>query len=182
MKYAYLAGLSAAAFLGGCHHARTAITPEGSSSIQFLESPAPPAKQTATPSQGPQQPMEMMVVATPIAPLAKPEYPRTALGREKLPVQVAVRIIVDTTGRVSDVRMSLAGVTTPTPYAEEFRTAVEEALAQWRFRPAQLRRLKPTTDETGSARREFEGWEKVDCGFDVAFTFQSTGEVTSQVK
>jgi outer membrane biosynthesis protein TonB len=121
-----------------------------------------------------------MVLASPIEPLAKPAYPKAALGREKLPVQVGVHITVDTTGRVAGVRMSLAAMTTPTPYMDEFRNAVEEALAQWRFRPAELRRLKPVTDTTGAPTWALDHREKTDCGFDVSFTFQSTGEVVSR--
>lgn len=143
---------------------------------------APPPDLKAKVEEGPRLPVETMVVAAPIAPLAQPVFPAAALGREKMPVTVGVRIMVDATGRVTDMRLSLAVISTPTPYQEEFRRAVEEALAQWRFRPAELCRLKPMLDATGAPAWALDRREKTECGFDVSFTFQSTGEVTSRVK
>lgn len=123
---------------------------------------------------------QALLIASPIQPLAKPVYPPSALGRETMPVVVGIRITVDATGRVSDTRASLAVISTPTPRAEEFRAAAEAALAQWRFRPAELRRFAPTTDLTGAPAWALVGREKTDCTLDVSFVFQATGEVVAQ--
>ena len=167
--------------LAACHHASPPPRVEGSSAFTFVEPPPPPsAKPPGTISVGPQQPEIAMLVAAPIEPLAKPVYPAAALGRERMPVVVGVHITVDADGRVADTRASLAVPSTPTAHGEEFRAAVDEALAQWRFRPAELRWLAPMTDASGTPAWALTSREKVECTFDVSFVFQSTGEVVSR--
>jgi hypothetical protein len=165
----------------GCHHGPTPRI-DGTSSFTFVEPPPPPApsKPHAEAGEGARLPVEMMLLAVPIQPLAKPVYPTVALGREDRPVLVGVRITIDATGRVSQVRTSLAALSTPTSLADEFRAAVEEALAQWRFRPAELRRLAPISDTNGAGAWALLSHEPTDCTFDVSFVFQATGEVVSR--
>lgn len=171
---------AAAALLVSCHHAPTALRFEGSSSFTIVEPPASAARPEAKSEANARQVAKTLLVARPIEPLAKPIYPPSALGRETLPVTVGVRIIVDAEGRVADVRMSPVLISTPTPRLEEFRAAVEAALAQWRFRPAELRRLAPITDATGAPAWVLLSREKTDYGFDVSFVFQASGEVASR--
>ena len=167
--------------LVGCQHAPPTTQMKGSSTIRFVEShasaSAAPAAEVPADARLVTQ---ALLVASPIQPLAKPMYPPSALGRETMPVVVGVRITVDAAGRVSDTRASLAIISTPTPRAEEFRAAVETALAQWRFRPAELRRFTPMTDPTGAPAWALVGREKTDCTFDVSFVFQATGEVLAE--
>jgi hypothetical protein len=168
--------------VAGCHHAPPAPRIQGSSSVTFVEPPPPPpsSKPSGETASGPRQPVETLLLAAPIEPLAKPVYPATALGREKMPVIIGIHLTVDTAGRISDARTSLAVMSTPTPRLEEFRAAIDEALTQWRFRPAELRRLAPTTDANGAPAWMLAHREKTDCAFDVSFVFQTTGEVVSQ--
>jgi hypothetical protein len=171
------------AIVAGCQHAQPPPPRiEGSSSYTFVEPPPPPAPAKAPVQVGPeaQLPVETLLLAAPIEPLAKPVYPASVLGREKMPVVVGIRIIVDPAGRITDARTSLAVLSTPTPFMEEFRAAVDQALTQWRFRPGELRRLAPTTDANGAPAWILAHREKTDCVFDVSFIFQSTGEVVSQ--
>jgi hypothetical protein len=170
------------AIASGCHHA-PAPRIDGTSSFTFVEPPPPPSappKPQGEAGDGPRPPVEMMLLAVPIQPLAKPVYPTVALGREDRPVLVGVRITIDATGRVASVRTSLAALSTPTSLADEFRGAVEEALTQWRFRPAELRRLAPINDTNGTGAWTLLSREPTDCIFDVSFVFQATGEVVSR--
>jgi hypothetical protein len=179
MKWAFLPWVGFA-LLAGCHHAPPTARIEGSSAFSFVEPPPPPQmKPAGEASMGPRQPEVALLVAAPIEPLAKPVYPPTALGREKMPVLVGIHFTVDAAGCVTDTRPSLAVISTPTPRMEEFRAAVEAALAQWRFRPAELRRFAPATDLTGAPAWVLASSEKTDCTFDVSFVFQATGEVES---
>lgn len=164
----------------GCHHVAAPTPPlAGSSTFSFVDAPPPlsASKPQGPADEGPAQPVEVLVVAVPIEPLARPVYPGTALGRETMPVIIGVHIVVDATGRVASVRRSLAVMSTPTPREDAFRDAVEAALAQWRFRPAELRRLRPIFDDAGQLGWALLGREKSDCAFDVSFLFQSNGEV-----
>lgn len=180
MKRAFLPWVGFA-MLTACHHAPPATEVKGSSSIRFVESHAPtPTTPVAEVPAEARLATQALLVASPIEPLAKPVYPPSALGRETMPVAIGVRITVDAPGRVSDTRPSLAVISTPTPRAEEFRAAVEAAVGQWRFRPAELRRFVPMTDPTGAPAWALVGREKTDCTFDVSFIFQATGEVVSR--
>ena len=164
----------------GCHHAPRAI--EGSSAFTFVEPPPPPTplKPKRESSEEARRQIEALLVAAPIQPLAKPVYPPAALGRERMPVFVGVRITVDAEGRVADIRASPVVLSTPTPRADEFRAAVEDALRQWRFRPAELRKLAPVVDAPGAPAWALVSREKTDYVFDVSFFFQSTGEVVAR--
>ncbi len=174
-----LAGV--AAVVGGCRHAPVAKAgPEGRSAFRFVEDAdaSLAAGTTAAITTGPRQPVDVRVPAEPIQPLAEPEYPRAARGGQSGPALVGVRITVDATGRVVDVGPSLRAISTPGPWAAEFRAAVEAAVAQWRFTPAEIRRLVPGR---GGPQQE-DYWvvtraEKTDATFDVAFTFTAAGDV-----
>jgi hypothetical protein len=167
--------------LAACRHAPPPRI-DGTSSFTFVEPPQPPpsAKPSGDLDATPRQSTEMLLLARPIEPLAKPVYPSVALGRETMPVVIGVQITVDVDGRVAHVRTSLAVMSTPTPRAAEFRAAVEDALAQWRFRPAELRRLAPATDATGAPTWTLASREKSECVYDVSFVFQSSGEVVAR--
>src|SRR3954470_18183413 len=93
MKHALLLGIGVAMF-AGCQHAPPPARMEGSSTITFVEPPSVSSKYQAAIAEGPRQPVEALLVAVPIEPLAKPVYPAAALGREKIPVVVGVRITV----------------------------------------------------------------------------------------
>jgi outer membrane biosynthesis protein TonB len=89
---------------------------------------------------------------------------------------VAVRITVDANGRVSDVGTSLAAMSTPSPFTAEFRAAVEAAIAQWRFRPGEVRHLETVHDADGDYQR-MTSRENIAGTFDVEFTFNASGVV-----
>ncbi len=129
---------------------------------------------------GPRQPVDVLVAAEPVLPLAKPVYPAAVLRRQRVPALIGVRITVDVTGRVSDVSPSLKALTMPGPFVAEFQAAVEATVAQWRFTPAEKRHLVPgrggpMKDDYWVVKRA----EKTEAVFDVAFTFTAAGDVIS---
>jgi hypothetical protein len=178
-----LAGLGLAA---GCQHARVISAPRapvsGASSFQFVEQPlAAAAGEVAQLMTMVREPMDVKYKAEPIEPLATPVYPRAALGRVRVPMMVGVRISVDGTGRVAQVGGSLVAFSSGGEFAEEFREAVEAAMAQWRFHPAELRHLVPKTGKSGRGGYwQVTQVQPTDDAFDVAFTFSTKGEVLTE--
>jgi len=164
-------------FAAGCQSPRAPV-PEGQSTFRFLEPPAPPSPpRIGTPSEQ-LQPRVILVEAKPRKPLATPIFPAAALGRHAAIASVAVRITVDTDGRVSAVGPSMLAISTPGPFAHEFRGAVEDAVRQWRFTPAEIRHLEPAKEEGKTVNYwNVTSSEKVEASFDVAFTFTATGDV-----
>ncbi len=182
-------GLTATALLlvAGCQHATKPVARpavEGASAFSFVERPVSAAAGPGAVTQIAAlvwEPVDVKVKAEPIEPLATPVYPRIALGRVRMPMTVGVRIYVDATGRVADVGASMVAFSTGGELAEEFRAAVDEALAQWRFTPAEFRHMVPRTGRNGLGR----GWQvtrtqPTDDAFDLAFTFTTKGDVVAE--
>lgn len=178
-----IAGLAAAGFaLSACRHSPTpTIPPSGQSAFTFIEAPASTAPAgPAEMATGPRQPVDVLVTAEPVLPLVKPVFPAAALGRLRVPALIGVRITVDERGWVTDVAPSLKALTMPGPFVAEFQAAVKEAVAQWRFTPAEKRHLVP--GRGGPMKDDY--WvvtraEKTSAVFDVAFTFSGSGDVVS---
>lgn len=168
-----LAGVS------GCQHAITVPQLSGQSAFRFVEPPvrADASAASAKIETAPREPIEGILPAEPILPLAVPAYPRVAMGSHAAPVVVGVRISVDPSGRVAGIGPSLVCFSTPTPWAAAFYTAVEDAVAQWRFEPAEWRHLVPMTNRNGGGYWQVARSEKTDYSFDLSFTFSTTGEV-----
>ncbi len=163
--------------LVGCRHAPAEATGSGSSSFAFVEQPAgPPPARTVTTETVEQKPLEDYREARPVYPFANPVYPPRALAAKAGRATVGVRITVDATGRVSDVVPSMAVFSTPGPWADDFRAAVETVVRQWRFRPAETERLEFVKTPTISYNRIIST-QKVETQLDVAFTFTATGGV-----
>lgn len=173
---------SAGLVLAACRHAPSApAVASGQSSFTFIEAPAPmeTARQGEM-SSGPRQPVDVRVAAEPILPLATPVFPAAALGRLRVPALIGVRLTVDERGWVTGVAPSLKVVTMPGPYLAEFQAAVEAAVREWQFRPAEQRHLVP--GRGGPMQEDY--WvvtraEKIEAVFDVAFTFTTSGDVVS---
>ncbi len=87
--------------------------------------------------------------------LAQPVYPPQALTAGAGPSIVAVRILVDNEGRVAEVADSPRLASTPGPFAGDFRRAVEEVLAEWKFVPATWRRYEPGEDLDGDGVADY---------------------------
>jgi hypothetical protein len=161
----------------GCRHT-AAISPKGSSSFQILEpTKSRPGTKTGPVTEVP-QPRDVVFEAEPIEPLVKPSYPPAARGKQAGPVTLGVRITVDTEGRVSDIGSSLKVFSLPGPFEADFRAAVEAAVKEWRFIPAEIRHLQPARENGKPASYSIvTGTEKTEWRLDVLFTFSPSGEV-----
>jgi hypothetical protein len=166
----------------GCQQVQVPKSLEGASSFRFVERSVPELSATvAEASDLPRVPVDVLVPAEPVPPLARPVYPGAVLGKVRVPVSVGVRITVDASGRVAHVGPSLLVFSNAGEEAAEFRAAVEDALAQWRFKPAEIQHLVPGTG--GAGRADF--WiatrkQATDYAFDLSFTFAVTGDVLSE--
>ena len=152
----------------GCQH--VAPPPDtGTSSFAFVEPPpAPPSKATPTATKEPV--VDQFREAWPVPPLVTPVYPPRALAAKAGRVIVGVHITVDTDGRVSTVAPSMLAFSTPGPWADEFMAAVELALRQWRFWPAEIRHLE-NVQTPDVAYERVTRLEKIEAQFDLSFTF-----------
>lgn len=179
-----MAGAGGLLLAAGCQHAvRPPVRPVvGASAFQFVERPVVPATGEVTQSTTTaREPVDVKAKAEPIEPLVTPVYPRVALGRVHRPMTVGVRINVDATGRVAHVGASLVAFSTGGEWAEEFRAAVEEALTQWRFKPAELRHLEPRTGGPRlGAYWQVTRAQPADDAFDLSFTFTARGDVVAE--
>ncbi len=115
--------------------------------------------------------MSVFVNAEPILPLAAPVYPKSALAARLGNVTIAVKITVGTNGRVTSTDPSFVRITLPTRFKDDFDAAIEAALSQWRFEPAQLARLDPQAADAPVV----VGTEAAETSFDVVFTFTASG-------
>ncbi|MCX6954228.1 MAG: hypothetical protein NTV51_18920 [Verrucomicrobia bacterium] len=171
--------LLAGAALAGCRHAvapGAAVPAEGRSSFEFVTPPpAPEAKEAKIAAVEPLAKDEW-VPPRALETLARPVYPADALAAKEGPVTVGVRIVVGVEGRVTEVGQSLLTFSTPTRFDAEFRAAVEAAVAQWKFRPAEVRHFTTVTNKEGTYR-SMTGSEKTEWALHVAFAFNATGGV-----
>ena len=168
--------------LAGCRH--TAVSEpagEAQSSFRLIVPPAPPPAGAAkgTVRAGPLR--QIFTDARPILPLANPVFPAEARAAKVGVVTVAVHLTIDVAGRVTEVAPSLAGFSIPNRFSTEFRRAVEEAVAQWRFTPAEVQHLEEAPGEGGSTYLRVARREKIEAACDVQFTFTATGAVLSGV-
>ncbi|HUR56249.1 MAG TPA: hypothetical protein VM029_00965 [Opitutaceae bacterium] len=163
----------------GCRHAAKPAVDEGQSSFRFVTPPAPPASKKE-PALTTERPRITVVPAEPIEPLAAPVYPKLPAGVRPALATIGVRVTIDTEGRVSDISPSLLSFSTPGPATAALREAVEAAIAQWRFTPAEIHQLEPMRGPDRSEYLLMKSSEKTEWNFDVAFTFTSTGEVLAE--
>ena len=162
--------------LTGCRHPPQLQGP-GTSSFAFVDPAPTPSHEPGGSDDGllPWQ-RTQYVEASLIDPHAMPIYPPRLLSARLGKSIVGVHITVDTSGRVSDIRPSFLVVSTPGPFADDFRTAAETAVTQWRFVPAALQQMK-LVDENGMVFARPAHTQNVEAEFDAAFTFLPNGGV-----
>lgn len=161
----------------GCRHAAPSKPMEGQSFFQMVNPPAPPSTGNAKMAMSVASSREVSVDATPILPLATPVYPAVARAAKLGVVSFTVHLTVDTRGRVSSVAPSLGAFSLPNKFSAEFQAAVEAAVAQWRFTPAEIHHMEDARGTDGGTYLRLASREKIDAGCDVQFTFTATGEV-----
>ena len=112
--------------------------------------------------------------ASPIGKLATPAYPPAALAAHAGRAKVVLRITVGTDGAVTQITPALAGLPFANPFTDQFQAAAEAAVRQWRFEPAEVRRLEPS-DYRGTTIWSVTDSEKREMTVEVTFTFTETG-------
>jgi hypothetical protein len=106
-----------------------------------------------------------------------PEYPPEALLADGPPATVAVRILIDTDGRVAQIVDSPLAASTPGPFAPLFRAAVEAALAGWEFYAAHVDTLreKDTNGDGKPDDTELVQFTPIEVYYDLGFEFSIVG-------
>lgn len=165
-----------AGFWGGCatKPLSTAAPVEGRAGFEFERPPPDAAAQDAKVAAQETLGRDEWVPPRALGKLAEPAYPAAALAAGAGPVTMGMRVVVDTEGKVAEVAPSMRAWSTPTPWAAEFRTAIEAAVAQWRFRPAEVRHFTTVTNAEGSYR-SMTGSEKTEWALHVTFSFKVSG-------
>jgi hypothetical protein len=168
-------GLALLLAMSGCRHVPADT---GVSSFEVVK-PPPPRVTVETPDQKPVAASNMIDFreAEPIRPLVMPVYPAAALKAKAGRAQVGVRVNVEASGRVGDIAASMLAASTPGPFAPAFRDAVEAAVRQWRFRPAQIIEQEEAPLPGGGSYKRVTHRESTEAQFDLVFTFTETGKV-----
>ncbi|WP_438482910.1 hypothetical protein [Oleiharenicola lentus] len=161
----------------GCRH----VARSGSSVVKFIAPPDPIATNEVVGASIPSlAPAIQYRDATPIGELANPVFPPAALKAFAGWAAVGLRIIVDESGSVSSIEPSILTLSTPGPFAAEFRRAAEDAIKQWKFKPAETRYLEQASARDGTTWMRVVRTERMERVFDVSFTFNESGRVTSR--
>jgi len=161
--------------LTACRHVPLPVA-TGGSAVTFIEPPAAPPPKVGSGEIKELVSRALYIEARPIKPLALPVYPPRALAAKARQATVGVSVTVDTSGRVTDIRSSILTFSTPGPFAGDFRAAVETALHQWRFAPAESQEIEPILGLDQPASRVTRS-EKVETTLELSFTFTATGGV-----
>jgi hypothetical protein len=166
--------------LAGCRHALPADIGASSFTVVDAQRTASASNQVIVGEVGEPSPAKYTEDFRQAVPLKTtvvlPVYPAKALRAKAGRVTVGVQVTVDTAGRVTDIGPSLLTYNTPGPYAEDFLEAVNVAVRQWRFQPAEV--LQMETVKSGDfAYQRIARTTKTETKLDLAFTFTATGQV-----
>ncbi len=125
---------------------------------------------------GPAKYTEDFTQARPLPPFVLPVYPPKALKAKAGRATVGVQVTVDAAGRVTDIGPSLLTFDTSGPFAADFLEAVQTAVRQWRFRPAETVQME-LVQSGGFSYRRIVRTTATDTKLDLAFTFTASGGV-----
>lgn len=173
----YVSRILAVAFLllAACRHAPSE---QGGSSFRWVEPPpAPPPATRAVEAAEQAARAQYREASVQEKTIVLPVYPARAFSAKVGAAQVGVHVVVDTEGRVTDIRPSILAVSiTPPGYSADFEQAVEAAVRQWRFHPAKVEYVE-TVNEQGFSYQRVTRTELLDAEFDLLFTFAPSGKV-----
>jgi hypothetical protein len=159
--------------LNGCQHTRP--SEDRRSSLQFLTPSTVPREVKAELSDR-KQVVEEYRPASPIGELVLPKFPKNVPRGGFSFIIVGARVTIGPTGIVTEVTPSLLTPSTPTAYSSDFWAAVEAAVRQWRFHPAEIVTIEWVSDPAGDYRRARDV-RSTDMVVEARFTFTSSGKV-----
>ena len=154
-------------FAIGCAHSTKSV------SFKFVELAAGPAGTLNADKYEITRGQTVFVDAKPIEPLATPNYPTGSRKPNGDPVTIVVKFVVGADGRVEEIGKSIADFSAPTPFTRECFDAVTDAVARWRFEPAQLAVVEPQAN----GRPLIVSSTPTERRFEIAVTFSSSGRV-----
>ena len=158
----------ASLFAIGCTHSARSV------SFKFVDPAAGPTGAVAADNHEITRGETVFVDAKPIEPLALPNYPTGLPQTNADPVTIVVRFLVGADGRVEEIGRSIADFSVPTPFSRACFEAVTEAVARWRFEPAQLAIVHPQAN----GRPLIVSSSPTERRFEIAVTFSPSGRVT----
>jgi hypothetical protein len=111
----------------------------------------------------------------PIVELATPAYPWRALSAKYGKASVIVRVVIGTEGLVTEINDPPNNTPAVGPYADDFRSAVEQAVQRWKFQPAAYRQFEDGKDLNGDGKPDYQRLVRsqvVPVYLDVRFDFE----------
>lgn len=117
---------------------------------------------------------EEVIPPRPIGELKGPAYPERPLKAKHGAASVVVRVFLDAEGFVTDVKDSPISSSTGGSFSAEFRSAVEDAVRQWKFQPAEYRQYEQGKDLNGDGKPDYMvlvASKPVPVHFDARFDF-----------
>ena len=116
----------------------------------------------------------VFIEARPVEPLVHPVCPRGRLFDDgAVPVTLVARVQIDDEGRVRSIERSVADFSMPTRFSAACLRAVELAVAQWRFHPAQFAHVDVRDDRPATVISA----QRTDTIVDIPFTFSPSSRV-----
>ena len=106
--------------------------------------------------------------------LKGPAYPERPLKAKYGAAVVVVRVFLDADGQVIDIQDSPASPSTGGRYTADFISAVEDAVQQWKFEPAEYRLYEEGKDLNGDGKPDYMvliASKPVPVHFDARFDF-----------
>jgi hypothetical protein len=160
--------------LAGCH-GPLVPPPKGQGSFSFIEPPPPTGQKPASVAVSEEAARYRPPVI--VNDLATPIYPAAALAAHAGAATIDAQITIGTDGRIADFSPSPLGLAMLGRFSQEFSDAIERALGQWRFQPAEMVHFERGTDPQDSYLR-ITSTEPVPAYFEVKFRFTENGRVS----
>ena len=152
----------------------------GSSALRFVQPRASATLSQAQSALPVPDVSERYISARPIGDLALPAYPYRVMNAHAGNVKIFVQVTVGADGTVTNVQPSLAGISSPTPYLDDFVSAIGDAAKTWRFDPATILHMERAQGEGTDGPYDYmrvKNRETVEQDLDVEFSFTSSGSV-----
>ena len=118
----------------------------------------------------------VFVDARPMGALSPPEFPSGSFFAQSSKLVIVVRVRIDEEGRAVVLGRSVTDLSVRSPFSAACDEAIAQAVAKWRFEPAQIGVLEPQAD----GRPLLVSSEPVDTTLEIAFTFESSGSTIAK--